>query len=156
MTKQEALKQIQDEWTRLLAVLSTFDDDQKLQPRFVGEWSLKDLMGHISAWESVALERLGRVHRGEDVEFIPDDQIDEWNKRFVQQRRGWKLIVVEGEFESVHARLVQEFERLPENLWDWNVSKICAWLPECTFAHYAEHRSRLESKFATTQHGVTL
>ncbi|HXG39259.1 MAG TPA: DinB family protein [Bacteroidota bacterium] len=155
MTKQETLKQIQDEWARLLSVLSTFDDDQKLQPRFVGEWSLKDLMGHISAWESVALERLGRVKRGEEVEFIPDDQIDDWNKRFVQMRRDWKLVVVEGEFESVHARLVQEFERLPEELWDRNVSKICAWLPECTFVHYAEHRARLESKFATTQQGVT-
>jgi hypothetical protein len=155
MTKHEALKHIQEEWAKLLSVLSTFDDDQKVQPQFIGDWSLKDLMVHISSWETVALERLGRLQRGEAVELIPDDQVDEWNKHFVQRRRGWKLILVEGEFESVHARLVQEFERFPEELWDRNVSQICAWLPECTFTHYAEHRSRLEAKFATTQHGVT-
>lgn len=151
MTKQEALKNIQDEWARLLSTLSLFDDSQKLQPRFIGEWSLKDLMGHSSAWESVALERLGRMKRHEPLEFIPDDKVEEWNKKFHEQRRDWKLIVVEGEFENVHTRLVQELERLPDESWDRNESHLCEWIPECTFIHYADHRMKIEQKLGTSQ-----
>jgi hypothetical protein len=154
MTKQETLKKIQDEWERLISTLAAFSDGQKLQPHFVGKWSIKDLIGHISAWESVALERLGRMQRGEKVELIPYDQIDEWNNQLYEQRRNWKLIVVEGEFEHVHSRLVQQFERLSDEAWDRNEARVCEWIPECTFVHYAEHRTQLES-IATSQQGVT-
>ncbi len=155
MTKPEALKNMQDEWARLLSTLSAIEDDQKLQPRFIGEWSVKDLMGHISAWESVALERVGRMKRREPVEFIPDEEVDEWNKKFSQQRRDWKLIVVEGEFENVHARLVQEFERFSDESWDRNESHVCEWIPECTFVHYADHRVKIEQKLGASQTSST-
>ena len=146
MTKQELLQKINQEWEKLFTLVSSFEDNTKLEPRFVGKWSLKDLMGHISSWESVALERLGRIKRNELIEFIPDEQIDEWNRKFYELRRDWKLIIVEGEFESVHARLLQEIDRIAESAWDKNESKVCEWLPECTFVHYTEHRATLEQK----------
>ncbi|HEY4612821.1 MAG TPA: ClbS/DfsB family four-helix bundle protein [Bacteroidota bacterium] len=148
MTKQELLQNINAEWKKFFESISELDDERKVFPRFIGEWSLKDLMGHMSSWESVALERLGRMKRNEPVEFIPDEQIDEWNKKFYELRRDWKLIVVEGELESVHTRLVQEIERMDDRAWDENQSNVCEWLPECTFVHYAEHYARLEEKLS--------
>jgi hypothetical protein len=146
MSREELLQNIDDEWQKLTSLLLTFDNDKKLQQRVVGEWSLKDLMGHVSSWESVALERIGRMKRNEPVETIPDDKVDEWNKRFQEQRRDWRLIIVEGEFESVHARLLQEFGKLPEELWSRNEAKITDWLPDCTFIHYRKHRIAIEQQ----------
>ena len=151
MNRQELLQNISQEWDKLVSLLSSFDDAQKLQPRFIGEWSLKDLMGHVSSWESVALERIGRMRRNEPIEVIPDDQVDEWNKRFHEQRREWKLIIVEGEFESLHARLLLEFDKHPEEAWSKNESNIGTWLPECTFVHYAKHRAIIEEKRTAQQ-----
>lgn len=155
MNRPELLKNINEEWEKLGVVLSAFDDKQKLQPRFIGEWSLKDLMGHMSSWESVALERIGRMKRNEPIEVIPDDQVDGWNKRFHEQRRDWKLIVVEGEFESLHARLLQEFEKLPDESWNKNEANVTEWLPECTFIHYEKHRMRIEQKLAALKTPTT-
>jgi len=157
MTKQEMLQRIHNEWEKLISLLSSIDDIKKMEPRVIGSWSLKDLMGHLSSWESVALERLGRMKRNEPVVFIPDEQVDEWNRKFYELRREWKLIIVEGEFESVHAKLVQEIERMAESPWDGNESKVCEWLPECTFVHYAEHLAKIEQNMGamTTTEGHT-
>jgi hypothetical protein len=155
MNREELLQNIHDEWEKLTSLLSTFDDDKKLLPRFVGEWSLKDLLGHVSSWESVALERVGRMKRNEPIETIPDDKVDEWNKRFQEQCRDWRLIIVEGEFENVHARLIQEFGKLPGELWSRNEAKIAGWLPDCTFIHYRKHRAAIEQKLTAQKPRTT-
>ncbi|MCI0706880.1 MAG: ClbS/DfsB family four-helix bundle protein [Ignavibacteriae bacterium] len=144
MTKQKLLERINREWEQLATVLSSLDDDAKLEPRSPGGRSIKDVMGRISGWESVALERLGRMKRREPIELIPDEQVEEWNRKFYELRRDWKLMIVEGEFENVHVRLLQEIERLDDAVWDKNESQVHEWLPTLTFGQYAMHSVAFE------------
>lgn len=151
MTKKELIEQSTREWKLLGDLLSTLTDEQKLAPGVIGEWSVKDLMGHISAWEAVSLDRLGRLRRNEPIEYVLDEQNDAWNKRFFEQRRDWKLTVVEGEFESVHDMLMKNIQELPTDLWEKNVADVVGWLKENTFVHYEHHRRILESKLGHLQ-----
>ncbi|HYT29616.1 MAG TPA: DinB family protein, partial [Actinomycetota bacterium] len=44
-----------------------------------GDWSAKDLLGHITAWEEVALERLRSARSGRPLPAFPTGGVDRFN-----------------------------------------------------------------------------
>ncbi|HWP81583.1 MAG TPA: ClbS/DfsB family four-helix bundle protein [Bacteroidota bacterium] len=151
MTKEDLLQLIQAEWQRLVDAIAKVPATERESPGFPGSWSVKDLMAHLSSWETVVLERLGRIKRGEAVEPITADQREQWNKEFFEQHRSWKLLSVEGEFENIHAQLVKHITAMEDAVWDRDEQGIRDWLVENTFAHYAHHRARLETALRQRQ-----
>ncbi len=59
MTKQsskvELLKDIQVEHARLDKMLSTLTAEEMIRPGVVGDWSVKDVLAHLAAWEQLLL-----------------------------------------------------------------------------------------------------
>ncbi|MBM4169306.1 MAG: ClbS/DfsB family four-helix bundle protein [Ignavibacteria bacterium] len=150
MTKSDMLCAIAHDWNSLTEVLCSLSDGEKLEPNLVGKWSVKDLMAHLSSWESVCLDRIGRVRRDEEIVMIPDAEVHVWNARFQEQQRNVKFDIVQGEFESVHARLVYEIETLPDELWE----RIDDWIADNTYQHYREHLEKLTAALA--QRGMSI
>ncbi len=52
MTKDELIKKIETEWDNLQAALDGLTEEQMHQPGVVGEWSIKDILAHITAWQT--------------------------------------------------------------------------------------------------------
>src|SRR5205823_11946159 len=46
-----------------------------------GDWSAKDLVGHLAAWERVALERLEAARTGRPIPPFPAGGVDRFNAR---------------------------------------------------------------------------
>jgi hypothetical protein len=55
-SKLQLLKDIQTERRRLEKSLSTLSNDEMTQPGIVGEWSVKDILAHLVAWEEFLLD----------------------------------------------------------------------------------------------------
>jgi len=51
MGKRELLSALTDERAHLSAMLARLDDSQMVTPGVQGNWSVKDILAHMSAWD---------------------------------------------------------------------------------------------------------
>jgi mycothiol maleylpyruvate isomerase-like protein len=86
-----------------------------------GDWSPKDLLGHLTSWEEYALAAIGAW---QDGAVAPIDQairtrgLNEVNAVAVDAKAGLPIDRVRQEFDEVHAELVRTLQAIPDDLWD--------------------------------------
>ncbi len=119
-------------------LLETIDDlssDEMLQPGAVGYWSVKDVLSHITAWESelvTALVRVEQKKRGKP-NIITIDDIDEWNEQQYHANASRRLEMVISDFQGVGKHLVAALEALDDKILDDN--RRFPWLEGETLAY---------------------
>lgn len=131
-TVSDLLQRIEDSWRAFLASLDDLDDDALLEPGAVGEWSLKDLLGHIAYWddlgrENAALALSGNARTFEDYEAL--------NQADHAARRGRTLAEERAAMHQAHAALVADLE---ERL-HLDAAAIDEAIAGSTYGHYDEH-----------------
>src|SRR5437870_3789711 len=65
-TRAEALATLEEAWTTVAGLLSLLSEEQACEPSTIGggEWSAKDLLGHLAFWEELAVEALNERRAG--------------------------------------------------------------------------------------------
>jgi hypothetical protein len=83
-----------------------------------GEWSAKDLMGHIASWDELSLSDLRRIARGRIpcLAAFREADVDNWNAFLMRPRRLFPLPQIQAEFEEARAEMVAALKDLPEKL----------------------------------------
>ncbi|HZD80082.1 MAG TPA: DinB family protein [Actinomycetota bacterium] len=85
-----------------------------------GEWSPKDLVGHLASWEERALEALAAWGRGEpapiDREFR-SRTLTAINAEAVAAKAGLSYAEVRREARRTHAELLRAIEAIPDGRW---------------------------------------
>lgn len=132
MNVSDLLQRIEESWSRFLTSLDDLTDDQLLEANAVGEWSLKDLLGHIAYWdelgrENVALALSGRARTFDDYEAL--------NQADHEARRGRTLAEERAAMHQAHAALVADLEERPE----LDAAAIDEAIAGSTYEHYDEH-----------------
>lgn len=82
-----------------------------------GDWSAKDLVGHLATWERVALERLGAARAGRPIPPFPSGGVDAFNAREVAATRRRSLERVRGDAARTHRRLLRAIRETSDELW---------------------------------------
>ena len=66
---------------------------------FIGEWSLKDIVGHVASWETEIVAAFHELEKGKRPALLDSDESaedeDEWNREHVERKRGlefWNVI----------------------------------------------------------------
>ncbi len=118
--------------------------------RTQGEWSIKDVLAHIVAWEEEAVRRLEKIMRGrgDRLRFYDDMRaVDRFNARAVAAERSMPWPKLLRRAAEVRGRLIEKLERLPlESLNDpAHRYTVVAWLPEFAWTHEAHHRRRIRN-----------
>ena len=83
-----------------------------------GEWSLKDLLGHLAHWEELALETISRARAAGAITRVALNDVDEENAKDVARKLDWPLDRVRGEARSTHERLLSAIRSTSDE--DWN------------------------------------
>lgn len=143
MNKRDFLDAVHHEWDALSGVVRKVHPDLIGVPKFLGEWSIKDMVGHITSWEEECLERIEQMRTKQTVRSLPDDAVHRWNREHVEAKRFRSVEQVMDDFDTVHKRLLKELESIAEGELVFK-DGIEEWLIESTSAHYAEHRAVLE------------
>jgi hypothetical protein len=63
--KSELLAELDHEWANIERIYAGFSEADMITPGVQGEWSIKDILVHLSAWEKYLLDRLGYVMTGQ-------------------------------------------------------------------------------------------
>jgi hypothetical protein len=122
MRRAELVSQLnseQDSWQDLLAEIG---EDRMDEPGVAGEWSIKDIVAHLTAWRRRTVRRLEAAATGQPepahdwpVDLHEDDEINAW---FHQRDRGQSVRETIAESRRVFEQLVSAIEKLPEDTLD--------------------------------------
>jgi hypothetical protein len=67
ITREQAIQTLEDGQRRLDALFGQLAEEQLVRPATIGggDWSAKDLLGHIARWNEIAIEARDAWRRGE-------------------------------------------------------------------------------------------
>ena len=106
-TKVEMLQWVNDEWEALNELLACIPPAERERPGVEGgDWSIKDLMAHVTAWEKLMVQWLQEAARGETpqrpVPGLTWDDLDLLNQRIYYQNHDRPLVDVEADYYAFH------------------------------------------------------
>ena len=136
------LKRLDREWQRLVDSIEGLPDDVTVQPGVVGDWSVKDVMGHITTWEEETLKALALMANGERPPRYGD--INAFNARESSHKQGLSLKEIRRQLQETHHRLRAYVAAVPERLIATD-TPFRRRLRMDTYSHYSEHYPQILS-----------
>jgi hypothetical protein len=114
-----------------------------VQPGAAGDWSVKDVLAHVSTWEEEALEHLPTIAvGGTPPRYAATGGIDAFNARAAERNRELSLSDVRRMLEASHRRLVEYLLRVPSDLLA-EETRFRRRLRVDTYGHYRLHARHL-------------
>lgn len=140
MDRQQLLQRLDKAWTALKDSYAGLSDAQLAQPGVVGDWSVRDILVHITTWEEEALKHLPQLLQGGRPPRYSEQYggIDAFNALMMEQRRGLTLDAVLRQLDATHNRLVAYLHELPEALFA-EETRFRRRLRLDTYSHYPLH-----------------
>ncbi len=118
MDKQQLLTKIDKAWSALQASIDGLTDGQMTQPGVTGDWSVKDILGHVTTWEEEALKHLPHILEGKRPPrySVQYGGIDAFNALKTMENRARSLGDVRTRMDETHVRLVDYVRAAPDEL----------------------------------------
>ena len=160
MKRDELLAALEAARARLDAALEGLTEAELTRPGTVGDWSIKDLMAHVTAWDVDLLTNLGQAKRGQKPGRTAWDNaaIQAQNVAWYAEFKDRPLDRVVADYDGVHAQLL----RRVEGLTDSELEAPAAWLQgrplfqyflDDVVTHEGEHGAELAKWRATQKSG---
>lgn len=152
MNKDEVLDALEDSREQFLDAIEGLPDEALEEEGVVGQWSIKDLMSHVIAWEAELVKLLWQAQQGEKPTTVhfSKKSVDDTNAAWYKETHERPLERVVADFQGVRRqteRRVAGFsskdltdpQRFPwlgeEPLWKW--------ISNDSFGHEAEHAEQI-------------
>lgn len=141
--KTHLLQLMQREHDTLVTLLNSLSEEQMLHPRIAGDWSVKDILAHLTWWEQETISEI--VH---GIELDLGLQGEPWNTEkanmlMVEAQRLTPLAAILTAFHTSYQQMYNVAEELSEEtLAD---EELYTHLMDNTSNHYAEHRKMIET-----------
>jgi hypothetical protein len=113
-------------------------------------WMIKEVVGHITAWEIVIHKALKAFRAGDPPYFLREQDFDLFNKGEVEKRSAWTLDEVIREWGEVREDLKKTITKLNENdlpiemVLPWGSERTVQELIEIIAEHEQEHAENVE------------
>lgn len=114
MSKREVIEDLKAARANLLDAIAGLPDDALLRVGAVGVWSVKDVLAHLTAWESELVTALSKLDGKRAPAILDIEDIDEWNAEQYRVNAPRPLDVVLEDFHGVHKHLLRAIEGLDE------------------------------------------
>jgi len=114
MSKADFLAQLDADRQRLLQAIEGLSDEEMTAAPAVGEWSVRDILGHIAAWEWEAVKAVEQVLSGQRPDLLDIKNVNAWNAVQVKAWRGRTLDEVRAELQHSRQALLTAIGALDE------------------------------------------
>jgi len=156
ISKAELLERIHSHRKDLEDSLARLSDEQLVQPGVQGEWSVKDILAHITIWEQRMIRWVGETLRGQIPEMpapgMTWDDLDQLNERTYLENRDRDLSEVLDDFHQSYPKVLEVIESIPEedmidpNRFEWRGgAPLWKMLAANTWWHYRMHDESIRS-----------
>ena len=145
----DLIKSIDSVRSELKVMLDSIDPELEICPG----WKIKEVVGHISAWEIVIDKALKAFQAGDPPYFLREQDFDLFNKGEVEKRSAWTLAEVIREWEEVRGELKGTITKLNEN--DLQMEMVLPWGSERTVQELIEIIAEHEQEHAESVKRLT-
>src|SRR3712207_5308968 len=105
MNREQLIEVIEASWRALDSALEGLDDRALEEPGVVEDWSVKDLIAHVAAWERRAIGTIASSRRGEPIVALSGVAIDSYNAEEWERNHDLSLAVVRSATASTRDEL---------------------------------------------------
>jgi hypothetical protein len=140
MTRQQILARLERGWRDFHESYAGLTEVQILQPGVNGEWSVRDVIAHLTTWEQEAIKHLPTILKGGKPPRYSTTYggIDAFNRIMTAQKKDLSLPQVQREAEAIHGQLVEFIAGVPEEQF-WSETPFRHRLRLDTYSHYPKH-----------------
>ncbi len=140
MDRHQLEKRIDREWTNFERSYRGLGDAQLLEPGVTGDWSVRDIIAHVTTWEEEALTHLPLIMRGGRPPrySVTYGGIDAFNAQMTEKKKGLSLTEVLEQQGEMHRRLIKFIHGVPEDQFAVE-TRFRRRLRLDTYGHYPKH-----------------
>ena len=140
MDKQQLLKQLDKSWAAIKESYAGLSDALMTEPGVTGDWSVKDILAHITTWEEEALKYLPLIIKGSRPPrySVKYGGINAFNAQMTEQKRRLPLSDVLKQLDETHRRLIDYIHQAPEDQFT-RETRFRHRLRVDTYSHYPKH-----------------
>jgi hypothetical protein len=116
MDKSQFLKKVDLGWAALEAAQAGLSEAQLTAPGAAGDWSVKDILAHVTTWEAEALKYLPLILAGGRPPRYSTQYggIDAFNAQITAQKRELSATEIQAQRADTHRRLLDYLQSVPE------------------------------------------
>ena len=152
--RNQLLAELDSEWAHIERMCAGLSEAEMLTPGIEGEWSVKDILCHLSAWEKYLLDRLGYVlTRQRPLYSVMStwDDVHRFNAQVYLENKDRPLNSTIIEFRSLYRGVMTVLESLDDAQLNQPYSydfpddglSLLQLIRANTFEHYREHCSAI-------------
>jgi hypothetical protein len=139
------LRSVDSAWAALEESYAGLPDSWLTEPGVMGEWSIKDILAHVTTWEAEALKHLPLIiEGGRPPRYVTYGGIDAFNAQMAEQKRGLSLAEVRAQLDETHRRLLDFIRSAPEGQLAPG-TRARRRLRLDTYGHYPEHAEAIRA-----------
>ncbi|MGH9901608.1 MAG: maleylpyruvate isomerase N-terminal domain-containing protein [Pyrinomonadaceae bacterium] len=143
MKKTELLDRVRAAHGKLIDALEGVSEEQSARAGLNPQWSIRDALAHITAWEIDGARIIGEIQRGTwKPQRLDKQMIDDFNARATEERRGRSLAELRAEFDEAHRSMEQLLESMPDEIDE--SSPAYKFAEGVTFRHHPHHAAQIE------------
>jgi hypothetical protein len=155
--KTTFLDQIHTDRAKLEATLARVPANRLEEPGAMGDWTVKDVLAHITAWERRLNDWLTINQRPP----LSGEIIEQLNQERYQIDRHRPLADVQADFDHIHQTLIGRLDHflgdsvetpLPVSGREGPGTPAWRLIAACTYLHYEEHIELLDHWLAQDEH----
>jgi len=119
--------------------------DPQLTEGVTGDWSVKDILAHVTTWEEEALKYLSLIlENGRPPRYVKYGGIDAFNAAMTDRKRGLSISEVLRQLDDTHRRLVDFVQDVPEKEFVGQ-TRFRRRLRLDTYSHYPGHAETIRN-----------
>jgi hypothetical protein len=139
MTREQLLARLETAWTALKDSYAGLSDNQMAAPGVAGEWSVRDVLAHVTTWDAEALKYLPLIASGgRPPRYASFGGLDAFNARTTAAKRALSLAEVLRQLDETHQRLTAYLQTVPEEHFTTE-TRFRHRLRLDTYSHYPLH-----------------
>jgi uncharacterized protein (TIGR03083 family) len=133
------IDKVEAAWAEFHASYDGLPEDELFAPGVCGDWSIRDLVAHVTWWDEEAITHLPMVLDGETPPrySVRYGGIDAFNAMKTREKQGLTLDEVRREAEETHGRLLAYLRSVPPDRLKG--TKFTHRLRLDTYGHYPIH-----------------
>lgn len=142
MKKTELRERVRESHKKLTTALEDLTEEQAIRKGLNPQWSIKDALAHIAAWEIEGARIVNEIQNGTwKPQKIDNEMIDGFNAQAVESRQEHSMPQVREEFDAAHSDMERIIESFPEEVDE--STPTYKYVENVTFKHFASHAAQI-------------
>src|SRR5215212_5560803 len=145
MNRQQLLNRLDIGWTAFEASYAGLSDSRLTEPGVAGDWSVRDVIAHVTWWEEEALRHLPLIVAGGRPPrySVAYGGIDAFNALMAERKRDLALTDILTLQDDTHQRLIDFIQAVPEDQFT-RETRFRRRLRLDTYSHYPIHTRAIQ------------